>query len=313
VKINDISSRPIPPSGITRISLWRHGMGRHQIVSRSEFGRVIDTIIDLNSSLYADHIIMPSEQIICFNIRADIPIAEFGYIHGAAGNHKDIKFPELANAPLTGMIAPSMKETEPPWITLSTVNTDELEGNTEEELFSKYVSAARFLSENNMPFETMLVRGLINDLAFLNDACDMRLFTTPIKTLGDLARQALPQDADLNNVLSFPAPPVFEHCENHPDKKCSFGFNILHPAKFPYPAQAVSIAIRTFLGSRSWDPKKIDTVLEPLKLPSKDGERVIHITAKEISGSRTELSFCIRRPLEHESTAPIKGRIIFRE
>lgn len=203
MKINDISSRPIPPSGITRISLWRHGMGRHQIVSRSEFGRVIDTIIDLNSSLYADHIIMPSEQIICFNIRADIPIAEFGYIHGAAGNHKDIKFPELANAPLTGMIAPSMKETEPPWITLSTVNTDELEGNTEEELFSKYVSAARFLSENNMPFETMLVRGLINDLAFLNDACDMRLFTTPIKTLGDLARQALPQDMPPSGINEF--------------------------------------------------------------------------------------------------------------
>ncbi len=313
MKIYGATSSPIPPSGITRISLWRHGMERPRIVNTVEFRHHTDMILDPNSRLYHDYK-QNDEKVTCFNVATDNGLIRFGYLPSLKGAHSNILFPNIDENPFRGITESSISDNKKTWIsltpTLAGMNLDDEENIS---AFQGFVTISRFLIESSFSADTNLVGGTTNDLYFLNEASNNAFFRCQIKTLGDLARQALPQDADLNNVLSFPAPPVFEHCENHPDKKCSFGFNILHPAKFPYPAQAVSIAIRTFLGSRSWDPKKIDTVLEPLKLPSKDGERVIHITAKEISGSRTELSFCIRRPLEHESTAPIKGRIIFRE
>lgn len=313
MKIYGATSSPIPPSGITRISLWRHGMERPRIVNTVEFRHHTDMILDPNSRLYHDYK-QNDEKVTCFNVATDNGLIRFGYLPSLKGAHSNILFPNIDENPFRGITESSISDNKKTWIsltpTLAGMNLDDEENIS---AFQGFVTISRFLIESSFSADTNLVGGTTNDLYFLNEASNNAFFRCQIKTLGDLARQALPQDADLNNVLSFPAPPVFEHCENHPDKKCSFGFNILHPAKFPYPAQAVSIAIRTFLGSRSWDPKKVDIVLEPLKLPSKDGERVIHITAKEISGSRTELSFCIRRPLEHESTAPIKGRIIFRE
>lgn len=311
MRINNINNSPIPPSGITRISLWKHGMERPAMVSPAEFRIDVGLMLNNKSALY-DHITEPNKlRKTLFNFSFETTTAGFGYVPAFKGEHDTIVCPSKEEKPFKGLIFPFG---DIPTIMLTHEDRSVFSGSTEEQdLFNGFVTMARFLVENLFPQQSYLDYGTTLDLDMLNQSTNNLLFKGSIKTLGDLARQALPQDADLNNVLSFPAPPVFEHCENHPDKKCSFGFNILHPAKFPYPAQAVSIAIRTFLGSRSWDPKKIDTVLEPLKLPSKDGERVIHITAKEISGSRTELSFCIRRPLEHESTAPIKGRIIFRE
>ncbi|GEM_PF-4309140 len=318
MNISNTGPRPIPPSCITRISLWRHGMERPKIISRLEFGREIDTILDLQNPLYADHITKSSEQVICFNIRSDQKVAEFGYISDHMGNHENIVSPILASATLRGTISLSLTKKKPPWITLGPANAYDLDNYMEEELFGKYVFAARFLTENNMPLNSGLGRGMINDLVFMNEACGMWPFTEPINTLGELARQALPQDITTQNIIPFPqllqGLDKFAHVEHDREKKVSFGFEIVNPVKFPYPASSVSTAVRNYLDSVGWVPPPRSNIIAR-KLSGqdfKDGERMIQITTRDATEFVTELSFCIRKPSESMAEAPIRGLIIFR-
>lgn len=305
MKIYGATSSPIPPSGITRISLWRHGMERPKLISSHPdgFTTLNDCFRDMETERSLFNVNIIDRHMLLGMIESDLQEIA----------HRAIPFPSTGGTCFSGktekgsfglymMLAPS----DPTHYAVF-INEPSLT------ILDNSIKIARCFLENGLSESFCLESGTVLDLVRLGRKAGMSFGNNDVETLVKLASLALREEKSSSNILRFPAPTSFEHSEYLRDKKCSFGFNIVRPEKFPYPAQAVSIAIRTFLGSRSWDPKKVDIVLEPLKLPSKDGERVIHITAKEISGSRTELSFCIRRPLEHESTAPIKGRIIFRE
>lgn len=246
-----------------------------------------------------------------FNLAIEGPEIQLG-IAQRNGAHDEIQFPPSGGKTFRGIVwsQPVIGQLELAlWPGDERLFADNSLSHPKRPLLETYVKIARSLIENGLPKRTVLNSMLSSLLQNMGAG----MFTQPLFTLSDLARQALPQDAKPDNVIPFPAPLSFAYSENHPDKKCSFGFNIVHPEKFPYNARMAASAIWTFLESHGWDPQSLDIVLEPLNLPLKDGERVIHILNRIVNQDRTEMSFCIRKPLEYEGSAPIRGQIVFRK
>ena len=264
-----------------------------------------------------------------FNIRIDRPLLDIGYgPQHELLTHFAIPFPQVKATfeeitPESTLFRGMMDtDKDDPYISLipdigangkSSVRMFKNKGRSfMPMIFANFVCLARLLAESGLPHAATFTNTTINILDEMNHCTNGSLFEGSIRDLGELAAIELPSDVPAANVLPFPIPIAFEHRENHPDRNCSFGFNIVHPEKFPYNAQAVAKAVRDFIGSYGWDPLSLDMVLKPITLPSKDGERVIHITSRNISKERTELTFCIRKPLEYEANAPVTGQIVFR-
>jgi hypothetical protein len=318
VQINNTNLRPIPPSGITRISLWRNGMERPRIVSRDEFRNNVSLMLDEKSVLYQHIRDSALTRETLFNFSAKNATGRFGYVPVFKGEHDSITSPNKTEKPYKGVISPDSCGQYPPSIMLTHEDRSVFSGpNEKQDQFHGFIVMARFMAENAFPTEASLDYGTILDLDMLNQTAENLLFQGSIKTLGDLARQVLPQD-----ILACDATPspqlfqnldAFSHVEHYPERKVSFGFNIISPARFPYPASAVSAAVKSYLESTGWAlPARSTIIAQELSgADFKDGKRMIHIIFRHATEFSTELSFCIKRTSESTAEAPIKGLMIF--
>lgn len=305
MRINNSINGPIPHSGITRISLWRHGMDRPQMISSHPDG--YKTLNDC----FRD---METERAL-FNVNVSENRMQLGVTESDLRDiaHRSIQFPPTGKTVFSGQTEKGMFGLYMMLAPSDPVHYAEFVNNPASSMLENSVRIARCFLENGLSRSFSLESGTVLDLVRIGYKAGMSFCSDDVDTLVKLASIPLPLDPAAHNMLPFPAPPSFDYSENHPDKKCSFGFNIVHPEKFPYNAQMAASAIRTFLESNGWNPQSLDMVLEPLKLPLKDGERVIHILNRIVSKDRTEIDFCIRKPLEYEGNAPIRGQIVFRK
>lgn len=178
-------------------------MERPRIVNTVEFRHHTDMILDPNSRLYHDYK-QNDEKVTCFNVATDKGLIRFGYLPSLKGAHSNILFPNIDENPFRGITESSISDNKKTWIsltpTLAGMNLDDEENIS---AFQGFVTISRFLIESSFSADTNLVGGTTNDLYFLNEASNNAFFRCQIKTLGDLARQALPQDMPPSGINEF--------------------------------------------------------------------------------------------------------------